>query len=107
MAAFRIPNFMAGLCPTPPLHAFVQQKTFPKGKPGDAHYEGIDLTQYLTEGKRGIFLLHLTPYDPARPNEGGEASDSRLIVVTDLGLLVKRALDGSRDVYVQSIRSGQ
>ena len=33
--------------------------------------------------------------------------DTRLIVVTDLGLLAKRALDGSRDVFVQSIRSGQ
>jgi uncharacterized protein YfaS (alpha-2-macroglobulin family) len=28
-------------------------------------------------------------------------------VVTDLGLLAKRELDGSRDVYVQSIHTGQ
>jgi hypothetical protein len=35
------------------------------------------------------------------------AEDSRLIVVTDLGMLVKRALDGSQDVFVQSIRTGQ
>ena len=47
---------------------------------------------------------------PSRSGDSEEqsgASDSRLIVVTDLGLLVKRALDGSRDVYVQSIRTGQ
>src|SRR5262249_30084104 len=33
--------------------------------------------------------------------------DNRLIVVTDLGLIVKRALDGSQDVFVQSIRTGR
>jgi uncharacterized protein YfaS (alpha-2-macroglobulin family) len=52
------------------------------------------------------------PADDASQSEEGQdaadaAQDSRLIVVTDLGLLVKRALDGSQDVFVQSIRSGQ
>jgi len=36
----------------------------------------------------------------------GPSSDSRLILVTDLGVLVKRALDGTQDVFVQSIQSG-
>ncbi|MFC5743338.1 alpha-2-macroglobulin family protein [Dyella tabacisoli] len=144
---------------------FEQTRAFPKGDPGKAHYEGVDLGQYLKEGKRGVFLLHLSSYDPvaaakrakaaakanadeqaeAAPtnanNEGnveegdpldsggadsegnsdsegnGDNSDSeaqvpgagdtRLVVVTDLGMLVKRALDGSQDVFVQSIRNGQ
>ncbi|MGN6481531.1 alpha-2-macroglobulin family protein [Luteibacter sp.] len=34
-------------------------------------------------------------------------SDQRLVVITDLGVIAKRAADGSRDIYVQSIRSGQ
>ena len=34
-------------------------------------------------------------------------SDSRLVVVTDLGVALKRAFDGSLDVFVQSIASGQ
>ena len=43
--------------------------------------------------------------------EGGnpdqaEIGDSRLIVVTDLGMLAKKSLDGSQDVFVQSIRGG-
>ncbi len=33
-------------------------------------------------------------------------ADARLIVLTDLGLLAKRSLDGSQEVFVQSIRSG-
>ncbi|HEX7342143.1 MAG TPA: alpha-2-macroglobulin [Rhodanobacteraceae bacterium] len=36
----------------------------------------------------------------------GAPTDSRLIVVTDLGLLVKTAVDGSQDVFVQSIHTG-
>jgi uncharacterized protein YfaS (alpha-2-macroglobulin family) len=39
--------------------------------------------------------------------EGAEpAGDSRLIVVTDLGIVAKKSLDGSQDVFVQSIHSG-
>ncbi|MES1196390.1 MAG: MG2 domain-containing protein, partial [Steroidobacter sp.] len=34
-------------------------------------------------------------------------SDARLIVVTDLGLLVKRGNDGSQDVFLQSIKTGE
>ena len=33
--------------------------------------------------------------------------DRRLVIVTDLGIVAKRAVDGGRDVFVQSIASGQ
>ncbi|MDR8726934.1 alpha-2-macroglobulin family protein [Burkholderia pseudomultivorans] len=122
------------------VERFVQKRAFPSGDPGKAHYEGIDLGQYLKGGKRGVFLLHLSKYDPAAEKkksddaQEGDASsdgdnsqdqsdqadsgdagsdddsalgDTRLIVVTDLGMLVKRALDGSQDVFIQSIRSGR
>ena len=46
--------------------------------------------------------------------ESGEESqdptkleERRLVLVTDLGLLIKQSTDGSRDVYVQSIFSGE
>ncbi|WP_267225896.1 alpha-2-macroglobulin family protein [Dyella silvae] len=132
------------------VERFEQKRSFPKGDPAKAHYEGVDLGQYLKDGKRGVFLLHLSSYDAAAEkkreeakkaaenepqaaprndaSEGDEgegeadqsgmsdngddagsanASDTRMIVVTDLGMLVKRALDGSQDVFVQSIRTGQ
>lgn len=99
------------------VERFSQKQAFPAGKPGEAHYEGLDLGQYLSAGKRGIFLLRLLSWDPAKEKDKADndsdydryatAQDSRLIVVTDLGLLAKRALDGSRDVFVQSIRSGR
>jgi uncharacterized protein YfaS (alpha-2-macroglobulin family) len=34
------------------------------------------------------------------------ASDERLVVITDLGVLAKQSLDGSQDVFVQSIHTG-
>lgn len=37
----------------------------------------------------------------------GAPTDNRLIVVTDLGMLVKKADEGSQDVFVQSIATGQ
>jgi uncharacterized protein YfaS (alpha-2-macroglobulin family) len=46
----------------------------------------------------------------AAPNPYGSAagkSDKRLVVVTDLGILVKKSLDGSQDVFVQSIYNGK
>ena len=36
-------------------------------------------------------------------DDAGEEHDSRLVVLTDLGMIVKKALDGSRDVFVQSL----
>ena len=39
-------------------------------------------------------------------SDGTIVGDSRLIVVTDLGMITKRSLDGSQDVYVQSIKGG-
>jgi hypothetical protein len=103
------------------VERFREARAFPPVAPGDAHYEGIDLGQYLKEGRRGVFLLHLSAYDPnakkpaeagsenseeEQSGDSGEPTDTRLIVVTDLGMIAKRALDGSRDVFVQSIRTG-
>ncbi len=130
---------------------FEKKIPLPRLKQGKAHYEALNLGDYLKKDgadKRGIFLLHVQGYDPkvrepakAQPaddeaedsgdgrrrseDEGegegeGESEESngedagpvsaredfRLILVTDLGVLVKRSLDGSQDVFVQSIATG-
>lgn len=97
--------------------------------PGKAHYEALDLGEYLSEGsskgsdeKRGVFLLTVHGYQPTKtPNSPENATeeqnpnypqnpesfiDKRLILVTDLGLIAKKELDGSQIVYVQSIHTG-
>lgn len=140
---FRNPQFKAGWTfnESDITERFVRVVRLPKLKPGSAHYEPLDLGEYLDKDgadRRGVFLLKVQAYDPetkkvlgadaepaepAQPSEtppeggaegGGDAapawgqtSDSRLVVVTDLGLLVKRSVDGSQDVFVQSIHGGE
>lgn len=124
---FAKPEFYGRFGETNIVERFNQTRAIANPNTGEAHYEGFDLSEYLKAGKRGVFILHLSSYDPklgqdeatsndndeTDSDEGGyesgrdETSDTRLIVVTDLGMVVKRALDGSQDVFVQSIRSGQ
>lgn len=122
---------------------FVQKLEFAQQEPRQAHYEGVDLSEYLgnaMQGKRGVFLLSLKSYNKADDKlasgrsdgdasesdeensaptdaesdpgdgenaDGDKVGDKRLVVVTDLGMLVKKSLDGTQDVYVQSLRSGE
>jgi uncharacterized protein YfaS (alpha-2-macroglobulin family) len=84
---------------------------------GRPYYQAVDLSRYLTDAqgqdKRGMFLLTAKSYDPAAtdpPDDESEEEtieDRRLILVTDLGIVVKTELDGSQVAFVQSIRTGQ
>ncbi|WP_051885235.1 alpha-2-macroglobulin [Lysobacter antibioticus] len=89
--------------------------TLPAENPAKAHYEGVDLGQYLKPGRRGVFLLSLRTLDEddkkrsaeeTLADDAGSEEDSRLVVLTDLGMAVKQALDGRRDVFVQSLSNG-
>ena len=87
----------------------------PAGDPAKTVYEGIDLGEFFTGGKHGVFLLSLrtlsdyeaeqTP-DWTIANDSGETMDARLVVLTDLGIVAKKTLDGSREVFVQSLAGG-
>ena len=109
--------------------------TLPDNTDGKTVYDHIDLSKYLNSngGRKGIFVIRLTNADDDvnrtfdgyyqsyysgydndyseegyEQNRGGQntTSDLRFIVVTDLGLIVKKSLDGSQDVFVQSISNG-
>ena len=105
--------------------------------PGKAQFTSIDLGKYLHSdpfNRRGLFLVQVRPWQKPGPEQKedpyakrapgrdaedeeheerserrswGRIMDSRLILVTDLGVVVKRALDGSQDIFVQSIQSGE
>jgi alpha-2-macroglobulin len=97
---------------------FVRVLELPPAPPGKAQYEAIDLGSFLDtddSDRRGIFLVRAQAWDSdeasAREfgtpwNNTGPLSDARLLVVTDLGLVTKRSVDGSHDVFVQSIATG-
>jgi uncharacterized protein YfaS (alpha-2-macroglobulin family) len=77
--------------------------------PQTANYTSIDLTSYLPteEDSFGLFFIEVAGWDTERDRTISGASDSRVILVTDLGLLVKDNSDQSHDVFVQSISNGK
>lgn len=92
-----------------------------------ACYSMIDFASALqapdssdADASRGLFFLTAEGVEPVENSkksmEGDDvqddwqvmdqASTKRFVLVTDLGLMVKKNADGSRDVFVQSIKSG-
>lgn len=81
----------------------------PAGAPGRVQYHGFDLSPYLAPQGRprtGVFFIRAQGWDPQQ-RRALDVADERLVLVTDLGVLVKRAVDGSEDVFVQSVSSGE
>ncbi|MWP61834.1 MG2 domain-containing protein [Gilliamella sp. Pas-s25] len=91
---------------------FVEKYSITKdftGAPEEIKYTDVDLTRYLTANtngnkNRGVFLLRL--YGKDKKNTKYEFMASRFIVVTDLGIIAKKSLDQSNDLFIQSISSG-
>ena len=104
------------------VERFITTRDYSSKPPGKPTYDSIDVGQYLkdqTQSRRGLFVLRIRQVGQPQPGggesgyaegnyyEGGwQVEDNRLILVTDLGFIVKQAKDGSRDVFVQSIGTG-
>lgn len=76
---------------------------------GKAQYAAVDLDRYFRakgESRLGLFFLRIDGWDSHRKQTTGQ-SDQRLILLTDLGVLVKDNVDGSHDVFVQSLKTGE
>ena len=89
---------------------FTDRIALPPQKPGTPRYTAISLARYLAHDAtdhRGVFFMRVQAWDARHDRPIGSLQDTRLIVVTDLGLLAKKALDGSQDVFVQSIHTGE
>lgn len=89
---------------------FTQTRTLKATGPEKAQYTAFDFSPYLNlEGagkKRGLFFFKVQRWDEKNKRASG-ASDKRLILVTDLGMLVKDNADKTHDVFVQSLSTGQ
>ena len=77
---------------------------------GKEQYTTLNLGKYLssktnTDGPQGLFLLKATGWDVAK-NAPLSVKNNRLVLITDLGLLVKNTISGNHDVFVQSITQG-
>lgn len=66
------------------------------------NYSAFDMAPLLKKGGNGIFRVNMSGYK----NNSHKSSDSRFVLVTDLGLNVKMAADGKRDIFVSSFSKG-
>ncbi len=82
-------------------------RELPPADAGKAQYQGFDLGKYIegSDNKYGLFLVKVEAYDVANKRTAGQ-QDQRFVLLTDLGVLAKKATDGSQDVFVQSIENG-
>ncbi|RJS16772.1 alpha-2-macroglobulin [Corallococcus sp. H22C18031201] len=77
---------------------------------GKAQYAAFDLAPYLSaandsSSRRGLFFFRVESWDPEAKRAMGR-QDNRLVLVTNLGLVVKDNADGSHDVFVQGLDAG-
>src|SRR5688572_27574715 len=100
------------------VERFRETRDYTTQEAGKPRYDSIDLGPYLldkTQGRRGLFLLRVRSIRfPRTENSDGSENlafspieDKRLILITDLGFLVKETKYGGRDVFVQSLRTGE
>ncbi|MBF7073498.1 alpha-2-macroglobulin [Glaciecola sp. MH2013] len=77
--------------------------------PKEASYASVDLNGLVskTNSDVGLFLIEINGWDNRRGNQIYGVSDKRLVLVTDLGLIIKTNADNSQEIFVQSISSGK
>jgi len=86
---------------------FTEVRRLARAESGKTQYATLDFSRYLRSGveHRGLFFLKVESWDLEKKRATGK-SDKRLILITDLGVLVKDNADGTHDVFVQSIQTG-
>lgn len=89
---------------------FSQIQQFDASNAAKAQYSALDLGKYLAAkgnsgGPHGLFLLQARGWDIEK-KETLDTQASRLILITDLGLIAKDNSDNTHDVFVQSITHG-
>ncbi|WP_423186663.1 alpha-2-macroglobulin family protein [Alishewanella sp. d11] len=76
-------------------------------KPQQNQFLSLDLKPHLQRAGMGVYFIELYQHNPEYPDWRGELLDKRLVMVTDLGLMVKHHNDSSQRVFVMSLVSGE
>src|SRR5437764_1099011 len=77
-----------------------------------ANYSAFDFSEHLRKpadggSERGLFFLTARGWDPAKKKPISSVSDSRFLLVTDIGILTKKNTDGRVDGVLGSIKNGE
>lgn len=87
---------------------FSEVRVLPVVAHGETQYSHFDFTDILDKSlgrPRGLFYFTAEGWDKVRKRPSGP-QDRRFILITDIGILAKRSVDGSYDIFVQSISDG-
>ncbi len=71
--------------------------------PQDSQYAAFDFAPYMKDGRKGLFLLNI---QGTREGKILGAAEQRFVLVTDMGLLIKRNRDGARHAFLMSFATG-
>lgn len=89
---------------------FHEIRNLPVVAPGKSQFTSFDFSRYLNsmevKNRSGVFLLTISGWDYANKRKTG-VSTRRLILMTDLGMLVKKNSDSSRDLFLMSVKKGE
>lgn len=90
----------------------LEQQPIAVGDKWKANYSAFDFSEHLRKpadggSERGLFFLTARGWDPAKKKPIESVSDSRFLLVTDIGILTKKNTDGTSDVFLVSIKNGQ
>jgi alpha-2-macroglobulin len=108
-AEFQKPSFRGYMGGDDLSEIFREVHAIPDAPPGTPQYDVVDFASFLSSGAapRGLFLLNVRGWNAETKQVVDGTGDQRLVLLTDLGLLVKDAQDGSHDVFVMSLRTGE
>ncbi len=79
----------------------------------EANYTTFNFGSYLRAARgdnsfqQGLFFIKARGWSRERNQEIDDTAVTRFVLVTDLGLLAKANADGTRDVFVASLKTGQ
>jgi len=88
---------------------FTEISTLEEKHPKEVNYSSVDFSENLPEISNhfGLFFVKVEGWDKKNDRAEYGASDTRLVLITDLGLIVKDNRDNSHHVFVQSIANGK
>ncbi|MEP6822257.1 MAG: MG2 domain-containing protein, partial [Chthoniobacterales bacterium] len=108
---FDQPEFVSGFDEENIARLAVEQQPINLENNFKANFSAFDFSGYLqtpSDGgsERGLFLLRAREWDPVKKKPSRDVGARRFVLVTDLGMLVKKSADGSCDVFLVSIKTG-
>ena len=73
---------------------------------GAAKYTSLKLDPFLeSEGKFGLFFIRPRALDPVTHETVKAHTETRFVLVTDLGIIAKRNSDHSREIFIASLKN--